>query len=288
MEAFSEFLTLLRVSAKIYNNAQFCGNWQIDEHELEQTCFHMVTVGSCIMRQPNEEDITLKLGDLVVFPRETPHKLLASQPNTDKMRIEPINTHQQGTGLICGQLIFEHIAFNQFLNLLPKVMVIQRSQAPWLEPLLLQIQFESMHQEPGSDVMLNRLSELLFTYALRHFLKQDKHISFLNLYSHSGLTPAIKQIHNQPQTPWTLELLAVQCAMSRTKFATLFKKVSGWTFNEYLTWWRMQLAWPMLEKGQGLVEVANAVGYQSEAAFSRVFKKTFDVHAGQVRRGLHK
>ncbi len=82
-----------------------------------------------------------------------------------------------------------------------------------------------------------------------------------------------------------MEQLATKAMMSRTVFSEKFKVVSGWTVGQYITWWRMQLAWNLLRNGQAVAPVAEQVGYQSEAAFSRAFKKMFEVSPGRVRRG---
>ena len=137
-----------------------------------------------------------------------------------------------------------------------------------------------------TNVLIDRLSELLFTYALREQLLQSpQSTGFLGLYAHPQLSRALAAVHAAPGERWTLERLAGEAGMSRTRFAESFKAVSGWTLNEYLTWWRMQLAWEQLAAGRKVQTVALAVGYQSEAAFSRLFAKTFGVSAGQVRRG---
>jgi len=93
-------------------------------------------------------------------------------------------------------------------------------------------------------------------------------------------------MHQHPEQEWTLESLAAVAALSRTAFAETFKAVSGWTPGQYLTWWRMQLAWSLLQSGTKTAEVAHQVGYQSESAFSRVFQKMFAISAGKVRRGI--
>jgi|TARA_B110000503_G_scaffold96530_1_gene145131 AraC-like DNA-binding protein len=283
MEAFSDMIALFKLNAKIYNNAQFCGNWQVNEHALGQTCFHLVTVGDCIMHISNEQPIHLFRGDLVIFPRETEHRLCPNEQSVAEMEKRAIDPHAQGTGLLCGQLIFEHHAFDSVLDLLPNIVVIKNEHAPWLAPLLMQIEYESVNRQSGSDAILNRLAELLFVYALRHILQNQTDLSFLGLYVSNSLKAAIQLIHQQPHTALPLDKLAEACSMSRTVFAQTFKANSGWTPAQYITWWRMQLAWGKLEQGERISLVATDVGYQSEAAFSRVFKKIFGMSPGRVR-----
>jgi AraC family transcriptional activator of mtrCDE len=283
----SALLNTFRLQAQVYSTYQFCGNWQVNAHAIGQTCFHMVTTGRCQMKMTGHKPVILELGDLVVFPRELVHQLVPLEDELKPMIYQPMeiiapNDAVPGTAILCGALIFEHTGFNHVLDALPSVFVIQAKDAHWIQPLLSQIRFEMNERQTGSDNIINRLSELLFVYALRHQIGLHKEHSFLNLFVHQALAPALKAINDNPQNIWSLESLASTCAMSRTKFSLLFKKISGLTVNEYLTWWRMQLAYDLLKKGQRIAQVADQVGYQSMAAFSRVFKKTYGMSPGKV------
>ncbi len=283
----SALLDTFRLRAQVYSTYQFCGNWQVNAHEIGQTCFHMVTTGRCQMTMKGQAPLILELGDLVVFPRELAHQLIPMADELKPVAHEPMqiiapDDALPGTAILCGALIFEHTGFNHVLDAMPEVFVIQAKDAPWICPLLEQIRFEMNERQTGSNNIINRLSELLFVYALRHQITINRHHSFLNLFVHKELGPALKNINKHPEKNWSIESLAVECAMSRTKFSLLFKKVSGLTVNEYLTWWRMQLAYSHLKNGQRIAQVADQVGYQSEAAFSRVFKKTYGVSPGKI------
>ena len=146
---------------------------------------------------------------------------------------------------------------------------------------------ENIHSKPASKSIINRLSELLFTYALRQYLEENPdEVGMLAVYGDTRLVKVIRSIHEAPQNNWTLESLARVAGLSRTVFVETFKSVSGWTPGQYLIWWRMQLAWSLLRKGESVSQVAEKVGYQSESAFSRAFTKMFSISAGKVRRGL--
>jgi AraC-like DNA-binding protein len=282
----TELLETFHLRAKVYNNAQFCGNWHVKEHEIGQTCFHMVTIGRCQMNLDNHPAYLLEVGDLVIFPRELAHSLepIAEDiTDAEPMSIIAASETEKGAAILCGELIFEHIGFNHILDALPEVMIIRAEQAPWISPLLEQIRSEMLLRQTGSKTIINRLSELLFIYALRHHILHNKHLCFLNLFTHKELQPALACMSKYPEKNWSLEALAQKCAMSRTKFSLLFKKVSGKTVNEYFTWWRMQLAYDFLNQGMRITQVADEVGYQSEAAFSRIFKKHFGVSPGRIK-----
>ena len=123
-------------------------------------------------------------------------------------------------------------------------------------------------------MILKQLAESLIIHSIRSYIMSGEfEIGILKLIADNKLSKALKAIQNEPEFGWTVEHLARESAMSRTAFETKFKQVSGWTPIEYLTWWRMQKAWALLSEGEPVLHVAEKVGYRSDAAFSRAFKK---------------
>ncbi|MCJ8337212.1 MAG: AraC family transcriptional regulator [Pseudomonadales bacterium] len=294
MQGFSDLMGMLQMQVRVYHNAKVCGQWQINEHELGATCFHVVTEGNCSLQVPGQLRCQLHTGDLLIFPRELPHSMGAIQPS-DEPQVHlnyQANSALSGTGMLCGKVSFAHPAAQQILDALPPVLIIQREQsAPWLDPLLSLILTASYQQHSAGTVVLDRLSELLFIYALQHHFsweKQHPQSSFMALYNHPRLVKALAAMHANPQKNWSLAELATTANQSRTTFSNSFRSVSGWTVMQYLSWWRMQLAWSLLLQGKTVANVAEQVGYQSEAAFSRVFTKHFKLSAGEVRRAPQK
>ena len=289
-DAFSQVLHLLKLDVNIYGNAKMCGNWRMNERALGVTCFHIVTVGSCKLDVPEHFNGVLGYGDLVIFPRELAHTMVSEIALTGDPQQLAFREAQEveGTGLLCGEVRFQHKGSRYLLDALPAVFVIRYNQSTdWLRSLLEMVCAENMNVGSGSKVIFNRLSELLFTYALRQFLLANPgQVGMLAIYGHPRLVKVINAIHQHPDQDWTLELMAEQAALSRTAFANTFKSVSGWTAGQYLTWWRMQLAWSLLNSGEKTTQVAAKVGYKSESAFSRAFQKMFSIAAGKVRRNL--
>ncbi len=289
-DAFSQIVHLLKLNANVYFNAKVCGNWQMSEHTLSATCFHMVTIGSCVIDVPGHFKQVLHCGDLVIFPRELAHNITPETSHRGKPYYLALSVAQdvEGTGMLCGEMRFQHQGSRYILDALPPVFILRyASSNSWLKSLLEMILAESLVVNPASKILLDKLSELLFTYALRQYLSDHPgEVGMLAIYGHPRLARAAYAIHQHPEQEWTLELLAQQAALSRTSFSETFKAVSGWTPGQYLTWWRMQLAWSLLQSGIKTAEVAHQVGYQSESAFSRVFQKMFSISAGKVRRGV--
>ena len=292
IDAFSQILHLLKLDAHVYFNAKVCGNWRINEYMLGATCFHIVTVGSCVLDIPGHFNGVLNYGDLVIFPRELSHSMVPVRPQTGEQVVFDFRIAQdlEGTGLLCGEMRFQHKGSRYLLDALPPVFVIRYDASNnWLRSLLEMIVTENMMLGPASKALLDKLSELLFTYALRQYLTDHPNeVGMLAVYGHPRLAQAINAVHQRPDYEWTLDSMAKEAALSRTSFAETFKAVCGWTPGQYLTWWRMQLAWSLLTDGEIIAEVASRVGYKSEAAFSRIFQKTFTISAGKVRRGSAK
>lgn len=288
-DAFSDLVQMLILDVDIYHNAKVCGDWQINEHNLGATCFHIATTGSCILDVPDYFNGILECGDLVIFPHELTHSMRPNIKLSGKQQHLAYGDalEKEGTGMLCGEVRFKHAGSRYLLDALPPVFIIPAKQASsWINALLEMIMQESLSNSPAVKAILDKLAELLFIYALRQYLVDypDK-VGVLAIYGNTRLAKALEAMHKNPEKAWTLELMAKEAMLSRTVFSETFKKVSGWTATEYLTWWRMQLAWSMLNKGKSVSEVADKVGYQSIAAFSRAFKKSFDTTVGKVRRG---
>ena len=286
----NEVISMFRLSAEVYHNAVICGDWQIRESRTGQTCFHMPTQGECFLDVPDQEKRKLGEGDLVIFPREVPHKMYPVEASTGKQQHLPyLGCKETDVGMLCGRLHFQHRGFNYFLDALPEVFVIKKASANWLTPLLQLIIQECYQSESTNNSILDRVSELLFILAIRHYVEQNpEQTGVLALYTHRKLSKALHVIHDKPQESWPVLLLAEHAGMSRTSFANAFKKVSGWTPAQYLTWWRMQVAWSELSDNNNIAETAYKVGYKSESSFSRAFHKEFGIRAGQVRKNNYK
>lgn len=290
MLPFNDLTKLLKLHVEVYHNARVCGDWKIetDPQPAGKTCFHMATQGDCLLSVPDHNNWALAEGDLVIFPREIAHSMVSSQTLQGPQRHLSISQSQNtpGTSMLCGEITFANPGFQVLLDALPPVFVIVRDDStPWLTELLNLILAESLNSDTPSNPLLDKLCELLFAYGLRHFIEyQNSPIGIVALFSHQQIARAVSAIHKRPDHEWGLISLAEEAQMSRTQFTHTFKQLSGWTAMQYLTWWRMQLAWSYLDAGGHVATVAEKVGYRSESAFSRAFQKSHGVSAGAVRR----
>lgn len=283
-EYTQSLLSLIRFEARVYHNAKVCGNWLLREHAPGQTCFHMVTTGSCRVEVPGILSTSLNNGDLLYFTRELPHTMAPLEPGEGPLRHLPYSAADPGTGLLCAEVVSRDRISEYLLQSLPGVLLIRNEpDAAWLPPLLELIVLEGSARHYFGTGITDRLCELLFSYALSHYLNRNpKQGNLLALYTHPRLAAVVAAIHAQPERAWSLSDMAQLAAQSRTLFCKVFRETCGWTPMHYLLWWRMQLAFNRLQMGEPLAEVAAACGYGSTAAFSRAFKAFYGENAGTV------
>lgn len=292
MSALDDYFRLLQLRCRVYHNQQVCGDFLLSEHEVGQTCFHLVSHGECRLQVGSQQD-WLQQGDVVLFPREIPHRLVPTLATTSPVQRLPVSAGwlDGGTGLLCASIHFEHKASEQLLDAWPDYLIVRHDDrsAVWLAPLLEQLVAVSQEAGPGSEAVVDRLAEILFMQVVRHYLREAVPAAgFLSLYGHPALSLSIKAFHGDPGGDWSLAKAAEQAHMSRASFARQFRATSGLTWQSYQTWWRMQLAWSALTAGDSVLHVAQQVGYHSEAAFSRAFRRQFGRYAGELRRSARK
>ncbi|HTN52635.1 MAG TPA: AraC family transcriptional regulator [Anaeromyxobacter sp.] len=253
--------------------------------------FHALVAGECWAGPVGEEAIRLRAGDFVAFPRGEPHAMssapgMRAPPDpaifAQAARLpRPVHVeYGQGDGararLVCGFLGCDARPFNPLLDALPRVLHgSSGAGGEWLAHLVQVAIGEARERGPGSDSVLARVSELLFIglvrrYALR--LPPDQ-TGWLAGLRDAFVGKAIERLHARPADPWTLDRLAREVGLSRSALAERFTRLVGEPPMHYLTRWRMQLASLQLSTGASVQAVAGEVGYASEAAFSRAFKK---------------
>jgi len=287
-DPLSVILSTIHLNVELSVNAQFCGNWLLG-HKTGKKSFHLVSHGKCQLDLENEETQTLYSGDLIIFMREVKHQLFPVENTACEITsLGYENGIKEGaTGILCGSFSYESDTSENVLNALPSVLVVKQNEQTrkWVNPLVQLIQQENCESGLGSDLILKQLAESLIIHSIRSYIKTGEfEIGILKLIADKKLSKALQAIQNEPELGWTVELLAKESAMSRTAFATQFKQTSGWTPMEYLTWWRMQKAWSMLADGKSVLHAAESVGYRSESAFSKTFKKAFGIGPGELRK----
>jgi AraC-like DNA-binding protein len=264
--------------------------------------YHILTEGHCFVRLLGEEPVEMLAGDVIVFPHGDPNVMSSGRdlraPNvTTSFAQRYPETVILGGGeplaasFVCGFLGCDRTPFNPLLASLPRLLHMRRMPRAWLDAFAGRVTDRSLMGSPGAAGVLTRLAELMFIEVLRRYLDElpPGQSGWLAGLQDEVVGKALSLIHSQPGRPWTLETLAAETYSSRTSLAKRFTEQVGQPPMQYLTQWRMQVAANLLSQGGVKVaSIAREVGYDSEAAFSRAFKKATGTAPGgwrEARRG---
>ena len=268
--------------------------------------FAMLSRGNCWLSVEGiPEPIPLTGGDCILLARGTSFVLRDSLRTRPKRNFRDVAArdgsnvaHYGGGGapttIVCGSLSFDRASLKPITQLMPSFILIKADQAHTLalHNTMQALASEMAEQAPGSEVVATRLGEVLFIQALRAHIASRvgwRNKGWLRAIFDPQIGTALSAIHDSVNTPWTVESLAEAAAMSRSAFAARFKELLRQTPMEYVTEWRMQKAMQLLEqRDQKLIDVARSVGYESDASFSKAFKRVVGANPGQYLRRVLK
>jgi AraC-like DNA-binding protein len=267
--------------------------------------FAMLSRGNCWLSVEGiPEPIPLIGGDCILLARGTsfvmrdslrtrPKKSFREVASRDGSNVAHYGGGGAPTTIVCGSLSFDRASLKPITQLLPSFILIKADQAHTLalHNTMQALALEMAEQAPGSEVVATRLGEVLFIQALRAHIASGagwRNKGWLRAIFDPQIGTALSAIHDSVNTPWTVESLAGAAAMSRSAFAARFKELLEQTPLEYVTEWRMQKAMQLLqERDKKLIDVARSVGYESDAAFSKAFKRVVGANPGEyLRRGF--
>ncbi|MDQ3410692.1 MAG: AraC family transcriptional regulator, partial [Chloroflexota bacterium] len=192
--------------------------------------------------------------------------------------------------LICGAVRFDHPVARNLVEILPEIIHIEASNTPqmdWMQSTLRLMAAEACELRPGGEAVITRLGDILVIQAIRAWMESDPAAQrgWLGALRDPQIGRAISHIHRDPARNWTVASLAHELAMSRSAFAARFTELVGESVMSYVARWRMQVAVAALKaEGATVGELADRLGYRSEAAFSRAFKRIIGVSPGAIRR----
>ena len=306
MDPLTDVLRALRLRGTVYFQADFCAPWGMDIKGGEVANFHIVSKGNCWLRiHSTGKLILLNEGDLVVFPHGDPHTLLhAEQADAvpanallSKSRCVGKSVTYGGEGpatnLICGHFEYDRAAAHPLFTCLPTLIHIPHTKgqaADWLTTATQLTVLESSAGREGAGAVVDRLAEVLLIQVLRAYMsKLEAREGFLGVLGDQAMARLLALIHDQPENGWTVAEMARQAGMSRSVFAARFKESLGQTPMQYLSQWRMLKARECLQTtGMTTIQVAESIGYQSEFAFAKMFKRYFGMGPGALRRAARK
>ncbi len=305
-DTLGEALHFLRMDGVFYCRSELRGRWGASIPEIpDHLWFHVVTEGHgwLDVGESEAEAQLLQPGAFALVPHGQGHRIWSEPgvPTPGVLELEreqvsdryEILRHGQGeehTTMICGALSFNHPAARNLIDLLPRTLLIDALHSPqmdWMQSTLRLIAAESREARPGGEAVITRLGDILVVQAIRSWIETDPaaRTGWLGALHDRQIGRAIALIHRDPAQAWTVASLAQQVAMSRSAFAARFTELVGEPVMRYVTRWRMYVAMDALkEQGTSIAEVASRLGYQSEAAFSRAFKRIMSVSPGAIRR----
>ncbi len=316
MDTLSDVLRVVRLTGAVFFAIDASAPWVAEtprgsvigphmmpgvEHVID---YHAVTAGSCWGGLVDEPAVQLEAGDFIVFPQGD-HHVISSAPgmrghtDVETYRLAgqsrlPVAVSIQGGGppaqVICGFLGCDARPFNPLLSALPRLIHLRGGGAgdAVLRSLVELAVSESSSQQAGSDCALARLSELLFVEIVRRYVATlpPENVGWFAGLRDENIGRALQKLHDRPAHAWSLEELAKEVGMSRSTLAERFTHLVGVPPIQYLAQWRIQLAASLLRSSTAsLAEVADRIGYGSEGALSRAFKRWVGVAPAVYRRG---
>ena len=304
MDTLSRLLSLFTIHTSLDIRCELAAPWVLDEPASTPGTapFHVIVEGSARLDAPDQAAVELQAGDIVVLPGGGAHRLHAgpgeqASPVAELAASGPLRRKGNagdgpGAAILCGSFVFDDSARRALLGALPPVMVVRPSRGddfPGLHALVRILQHETVGERPGSSAVVAQLSGALFALLLRAWLAGGDSASsapgVFAVLADRRLGGALQKMLEAPEQAWRVEDLAAACHMSRATFARLFTRLCGMPPAEVLTRLRMARAARTLAQGERAVgDVALEVGYQSEAAFNRAFKRHFGVGPGAYRR----
>ncbi len=314
MDPLSDLLRVIRLDGAFFYAVEAAEPWSVETVAAEELTprimpaaehlisYHILTEGRCYGGLVGEEQVELAPGDVIVFPHGDAHVLSSGRG----VRIGPdvhtsaparyphtvfLGDHgPRGASFVCGFLGCDRRPFNPLLAALPRRMHMRGMSNAWLGGYTRQLTEESRLGRAGADCVLTRLAELMFIEVLRRYLDDlpPGQTGWLAGLRDEVVGRVLTLLHGRPGHPWTLADLAREAASSRSALAKRFAELVGQPPMQYLTQWRMQVAANLLaQSGAKVATIGGEVGYDSEAAFSRAFKKATGLAPGawrEVRR----
>lgn len=321
MDALSEVLSAVRLTGAVFLEMELRAQWSyltaparkiadvLMPHADHVIPYHLVSEGTCYARLLDEAPVALQAGDVILFPGGDRHVLATASEAA--LRLKPMEitgetldnvlkrgdvaTLRNGRGgettrIVCGFLACDKRLAEPILKSLPRMLTVNMREgvsAAWVQSSIQYSLAESVSSRPGSAAVLARLSEVLFAEAIRRYMDHlpPDRSGWLAGMRDRYVGRALALLHEQPAHPWTVDELARAVGLSRSALAQRFNALIGMPPMQYLTRWRTSLAATQLrESDVSVIRVASEVGYESEAAFNRAFKREFGLPPAAWRK----
>ncbi len=264
MEVLSDILRGIRASGSVYFCDLLSPPWELAYQDENRAMFHLLRSGLCRLEIAGET-LDLETGDFVFIAPQVDHRVISHTAETSPSL------------LLCGYCRFDQRENDVFLRALPDYVLMRRSelnQWPWLKRTLEHLSAEYLSQAPGSELTVNKLTEILLVQLLRADFGHDSGVGLVAALNDKRLARVLAAIHENPGQQWTIASAAKVASMSRSGFARRFKNLLEVSFFDYLTRLRMRNARELLSTSTLRVQkIAERVGYQSDLSFVKAFKR---------------
>ena len=315
MDVLSTVLKTVRLEGAMFYNAEFSAPWSfrappscrmapyLSPEPRHVIIYHLLTHGRAYAHVEDGQRVKLAAGDIVVFPHGDPHIMgngrdveprdngqMLQEILSQGLKLARMGGGGEITRFICGYLVCDTQLSKAFLGGLPpifKVNISNDSSGQWLESSIRYSVEQAVASQTGSEIVVAKLSEALFAETLRRYvdLLPPGHTGWLAGARDPDVGKALALVHRQPSAPWTIAELARKAGVSRSVLAERFRHFLGVPPMAYLTRWRLQLGAQLLAStSYSVAQVAAEVGYESEPAFNRAFKREFGSPPARFRK----
>ncbi|WP_167528948.1 AraC family transcriptional regulator [Bradyrhizobium macuxiense] len=299
MDILAQVLDRVRLSGTLLFHFELGHPWRLELPARPYALFHYLSQGSATLAVGRGQKIQMTGGDFVVITRGEPH-VFYSDRRAEPLRIMDIDRSSPRLGFIrhggrakplsamlCGNFTVSRPLFGNVLELLPPVLLLKpTADSGWLEAILRRLMSESATERPGQRVALSRLTEVLFVEVLRSWIKSlgPGEGGWLGAISDPHIGPALKLIHENPERPWALSDLGRRVGLGRSAFSARFTRLVGQSMHRYVIERRMAEAAFLLETSdEPIARIASRVGYETAAAFSKLFNRHHGLSPGRYR-----
>ena len=303
-DVLTTVMDAVRLRSRVFCRSELKAPWGLALKRSDYAHFHVIERGGAWLRVEGQEPVALAGGDLVVVPHGTGHTLTDSLATKARPLAEMAGRRAGEAGcvvmrgggegaetrLVCGSFRFERREAHPLLELLPPLIHLRPAETPaaeWLEATLRFLTWETREAKPGTETIVSRLTDVIFVQVLRAWIQSlpEGRGGWMGALRDRHVGAALALVHRSPDRDWTNASLAEAVGMSRSRFAARFTALVGEPPVTYLSRWRLETAAGLLQDGAlGLGEIASRVGYESEAAFSKAFRRRFGAPPGAWRR----
>jgi AraC-like DNA-binding protein len=299
MDILGQVLDRVRLGGTLLFHFELGHPWNLALPARPYALFHYLSRGSATLALDEGRELQMSEGDFVVITRGEPHVIYSDRRTTPLLivdldrppgrlgvvrhggKAEPLST------MICGNFTVERPSRGSVLELLPPLLILRPTEdGGWLEAILQRMVSESALARPGQDVALSRLTEVLFVEVLRSWIKslRSGEGGWLGAMADPHIGPALQLIHERPDQPWTLGDLGQRVGLGRSAFSARFTNLVGQSMYRYFIARRMSEDAFLLETSdEGIARIATRVGYETAAAFSKLFHRHHGLSPGRYR-----